>query len=104
MPCSFNFYTISAFKEYEFEPILYRGCNAVNVFIKELLNTKDTIMNILHRNTKMIMTDVDKNIYRNSTHCHICEKPLNGDKVRDHCHITGKFIGASHEACNVNRN
>ena len=23
--------------------------------------------------------------------------------MRDHCHITGKYIGASHNACNLNR-
>ena len=26
----------------------------------------------------------------------------NDEKVRDHCHITGKFRGAVHRSCNVN--
>ena len=42
--------------------------------------------------------------YTNEINCHICEKLLNDDKVRDHDHITGKYIGASHNECNVNRN
>ena len=35
--------------------------------------------------------------------CHICEKDLLDDKVRDHCHITGKYIGPAHNACDLNR-
>ena len=33
----------------------------------------------------------------------ICREDLNTDKdkVRDHCHITGKFRGASHSQCNL---
>ena len=38
------------------------------------------------------------------TACHICGKEYNkSDKrVRDHCHVTGKYRGSSHEACNLN--
>ena len=34
--------------------------------------------------------------------CHVCDKPLEGDAVHDHCHITGKYLGAAHTACNLN--
>ena len=36
--------------------------------------------------------------------CWICDKLFNvrDDKVRDHCHITGKYRGASHWSCNIN--
>ena len=36
--------------------------------------------------------------------CWICDKLFDvGDyKVRDHCHITGKYRGAGHWSCNVN--
>ena len=33
--------------------------------------------------------------------CHVCDKPLEGDSVRDHCHITGEYRGAAHDACNL---
>ena len=26
---------------------------------------------------------------------------MNNDKVRDHCHFTGKYRGAVHNACNL---
>jgi hypothetical protein len=35
--------------------------------------------------------------------CHFCSKEFTEDdiKVRDHCHITGKFRGAAHLSCNL---
>ena len=36
--------------------------------------------------------------------CCICNKLIeNTDyKVRDHCHVTGKYRGAAHYSCNIN--
>ena len=47
------------------------------------------------------MTNEDKEIYNNSHICWICKQELNMDKVRDHCHVTGKFRGAAHNKCNL---
>ena len=37
--------------------------------------------------------------------CHICEEKFcnnkNKNKIRDHCHYTGKFWGAAHSECNL---
>ena len=46
------------------------------------------------------MTMHDKLIY-NSTLCHICNEELSEDRVRDHCHLSGKFRRAAHEVCNL---
>ena len=35
-------------------------------------------------------------------HDDICEKLLGKDRVRDHCHLTGRFRGAAHNCCNIN--
>ena len=45
-----------------------------------------------------------KNIYFNKVSSWICEKTIDNDneKLRDHCHITGKFRGAAHWSCNIN--
>ena len=51
----------------------------------------------------MIMTELDKDIFKNSKTCHICEKPLN-KPVRHHCHLTGKFRGPAYEDCNLGFN
>ena len=33
--------------------------------------------------------------------CWICNEKINKDKVRNHCHITGKYRGAAHSQCNL---
>ena len=40
--------------------------------------------------------------YDNSTNCHICNEELGKDSMCDHCHLSDKFRGATHEICNLN--
>lgn len=42
--------------------------------------------------------------FQKAEKCHICiEKYTKKDiKVRDHCHITGKYRGSAHQYCNIN--
>ena len=48
------------------------------------------------------LTDKEKESYENQKICHICKKEFNNDnKVRDHCHYTGKYRGAAHNKCNL---
>ena len=51
------------------------------------------------KNLKWLMKDM--RTYKASTYCHICEGELLNDKVTDHCHLTGKFRGATHNKCNL---
>ena len=52
--------------------------------------------------------DLTKNLYneefKKSTKCWICDNNFNDNdvKVRDHCHITGKYRGSSHKDCDIN--
>ena len=43
-------------------------------------------------------------MFQQSSSCWICKKLIDQDneKVRDHCHVTGKFRGAAHWSCNIN--
>ena len=64
-------------------------------------------MSILQQNKEMLFTpedEEDEKTFNKSLFCHTCEDELNGDKGRDHCRITDKFLGASHNECNINRN
>ena len=50
----------------------------------------------------IVMTEEDKESFNNTTRCWICNKDfVDNDKVRDHCHFTGKFRGAAHGQCNL---
>ena len=43
-------------------------------------------------------------LFQQSNICSICGKLIDNDdkKVRDHCHVTGKFRGAADRSCNIN--
>jgi hypothetical protein len=51
----------------------------------------------LSRVTKEELEDYDS-----AVDCHICGVSLDGDKVLDHCHLTGNYRGAAHNKCNLN--
>ena len=55
-----------------------------------------------HFNKKLKMTIEDEENYQNSQNCWIYDQKIinNKDKVRDNCHIIGKFWGAAHKECN----
>ena len=54
-----------------------------------------------HFNKNLIMTEEEEQ-FQSSNICWICEKPIEDEKVRDHCHITGKFRGTAHWSCSIN--
>ena len=55
------------------------------------------------KNTKkdIIMTQKDKEDFENNNICRFCEKEIISEKVRDHCHLTGKYRGPAHNVCNI---
>ena len=46
----------------------------------------------------MIITEEEENLFQKSNNYWICEKLIDNDdeKIRNHCHMTGKFRGAVH--------
>ena len=57
-----------------------------------------------HFNKSLIMSEKEEEIFQLSSKCWICDKLFNlvDEKVRDHCHIPGKFRGAAHFSCDAN--
>ena len=48
------------------------------------------------------MSEEEEEQFQSSKTCWICEKLIddNDEKVRDNCHVTGKFRDAAHWSCN----
>ena len=57
-----------------------------------------------HFNKNLIMIAEQKHLFQQRKSCWICKKPIDNDaeKVRDHCHVTGKIRGAAYWDCNIN--
>ena len=56
-----------------------------------------------HFNKNLIMSEEEEHLFQQSNNCWICKKLIDNDeeKVRDHCHVTGKFRGTTHWDCNI---
>ena len=100
-PISFS-YHIKCFDDNVFKPRLrsYTGEDAMQKFVEWLENDVKEIANIPEK--KMIFKIQEQQQYEKETKCWICKGELNNDKVRDHCHFTGKYRGAAHNKCNLN--
>jgi hypothetical protein len=82
----------------------YTADDCVEIFLDDLLTHEKELLEKISGNIQMIMTEEDKIDFETSNKCHICEKAILDDKVRDHCHVTGIYMGAAHNICNILRN
>ena len=104
-PISFNYY-IKSFNDSIYESRI-RGytktkpedADAMDVFIKWLEDDVKDIANIKPK--KMIFTEEDKKQFNKASDCWICGEVLGNDRVRDHCHFTGRYRGPAHNSCNL---
>ena len=84
---------------------MYRGENAVYKFMEKMLEEVEYCKAVIKKcfNKPLVMTEDDEQSFRTMDGCHIChEKYTDKDvRVRDHCHITGKFRGSAHQECNL---
>ena len=77
-------------------PVLYRVENVVEVFLDSLRGELKTINASLKKKANIVMSPKDIQAFKVVNKCHVCDEAIGEDKVRDHCHITGKYRGAAH--------
>lgn len=103
-PHSFAYYIKCAHDDSASKFVLYRGEDCAQKFIAYLDNDVRDIYRKFLKDIRPVkpLTPEQQHDYNNATVCFICKTPLNGDKVLDHCHISGNYRGPSHSLCNLN--
>ena len=104
-PISFSYYILCSI-DGVYKPVLRKytqtkpeGANAMDVFIKWLEEDVKAIANIEPK--QMIFTEEDRKHFNKASDCWICGEYLANDRVRDHCHFTGRYRGPAHNSCNL---
>ena len=104
--CSFAYKVVSVDDNFTKAIVVYRGESASYEFIKAILKEYKYCKEVMnkHFNKILIMSEKEEHLFPQSNSCWICKKRIDNDeeKVRDHCHVTGKFRGAAHWDCNIN--
>ena len=103
-PSGFCFY-VKGIVDKKIKPIIYTKTSEdediSKVFVEKLTEVTKGIYNDFYRRPKpLILTRAEQKSFDKAETCHICNKKLEEDKVRDHCHFTGQYRGAAHNSCN----
>ena len=84
--------------------MVFRGENAAYQFIEVILIEFKYCKKLIkkHLNKNLIMTEKEEEQFQSSNTCWIWKKLIDDDdeKIRDYCHVTGRFRGAAHWSCN----
>ena len=123
--CGYGYKVVCCYDDKFSKPIkIYRGKMTIQKFMKDMLVEVEYCQEVVktHFTKPLKMTEKDEESFQNMKECHICKKPFGMDedgvrnvggknikkvqiknvKVRDHCHVTGKYRGAAHTICNLN--
>ena len=118
--CGYGYKVVCCYDDKYSKPVqVFRGENAVYKFMENMLEEVDWCKQTMEEqfNKPLEMTEEDEVDFQKATKCHICDQQYQGDlkdvvdikdidsnteiRVRDHCHITGKFRGSAHQECNL---
>ena len=104
-PSGFCFY-VKGIVDKKIKPIIYTKTSEdediSKVFVEKISEVTKGIYNDFYCKPKPLrLTQPEQKLFEKAKTCHICNKDLGEDKVRDHCHFTGQYRGAAHNKCNL---
>ena len=104
--CGYGYKVVCCYDDKYTKPIqLYRGEKAVYKFMENMLEEvkycKKVMKTFFNKPLKMMKENEEE--FEKAKECHICNKKYTEKdiRVRDHCHITGKYRGSAHQDCNL---
>ena len=104
-PSGYSIFTSCSFDESKNKINYYRGDDCMKKFCKDLREHAMKIIN--YEKKRMVPLTTKEEICCNKQKiCYICKKEFNNNnkkqqKLKDHCHYTGKYRGAAHNICNL---
>ena len=104
-PSGYSIFTHCSFDKSKSKLNYYRGEDCMTKFCKDLREHATKIINY-EKKDMIPLTKKKETNYNNKKVCYICKKEFDKSdkkhyKVRDHCHYTGKYRGATHNICNL---
>ena len=104
--CGYGYKVVCCYDDKYSKPVqIHRGENAVHKFMENMLEEVNWCKSIMkkHFNKPLKMTEENEIDFQKATKCHICDQQYTDKdiRVKDHCHITGKFRGSAHQDCNL---
>ena len=96
VPFSFAYKVVCVDDRFTEPIVVYRGENAAYEFIKAILKQYKYCRKLIikHFNKNLIISEEEEHLFQQSNGYWICKKLIDNDeeKVRDHCHVTGKLV------------
>lgn len=103
--CGFGYKVVCRYNDKYSKPAqIYRGENALHKFMEKMLEVQWCRKITKKRFNKLLITsEEDEENFKKADKCHICDKKHSQKdiRVRDHCHITGKYRGYAHQDRNL---
>ena len=104
--CGYGYKVVCCYDDKYTKPVqIYRGEKAVYKFMEKMLEEVKYCKKVMKTffNKPLKMTQYDEDKFQKAKECHICNKQYTSKdiRVRDHCHITGKYRGSAHQECNL---